>query len=92
VFKDQGIRIDEKPKVSSIQACADHLKELLQSDLIKKLLSLKCRAFWDFVVEVSLLFLLDFVFVVLCVFCMLVLLTLSCTPVVRVLLLFVGLA
>lgn len=33
MFKDLGIRIDEKPKVS-----------------------LKCRAFWDFVAEVSLLF------------------------------------
>jgi hypothetical protein len=45
-FKYFGIvGIDRKPNESSIQACADHLKELLPPDLLKKLLSLKGHAF-----------------------------------------------
>ncbi|AQK48689.1 hypothetical protein ZEAMMB73_Zm00001d048724 [Zea mays] len=53
VFKDLDIvGIDGKPDESSIQAYTDHLKDLLPPDLLKKLLSLKCCAFWDSVVEV----------------------------------------
>jgi hypothetical protein len=55
VFNDPNIvGIDGMPNESSIQACADHLKELLPPDLLKKLLSLKGCAFWDFVAEVYL--------------------------------------
>jgi hypothetical protein len=57
VFIDLGmVRIDGKPNKSSIQAYVDHLKELLLPDLLMKLLSLKDRAFWDFVAEVYLPF------------------------------------
>lgn len=56
-FKDLGIvGIDGKPNESSIQACADHLKELLPPDLLKKLLSFKGHAFWNFAAEVYLPF------------------------------------
>jgi hypothetical protein len=57
VFKDLGIvGIAGKPNESSIQTYVDHLKELLPLGLLKKLLSLKDHAFWDFVVEVYLPF------------------------------------
>jgi hypothetical protein len=57
VFKDMGIfGIDGKSNKSSIQACTGHLKELLPSDPLNKLLSLKGHAFWDFMTEVSLPF------------------------------------
>jgi hypothetical protein len=69
VFKHLGIvGIDGKPNEGSIQACADHLKELLPPDLLKQLLSLKGRAFWDCGGSFF-TFSLDFVFVVLGVFC-----------------------
>jgi hypothetical protein len=55
VFKDLDIvGIDGKPNESSIQACADILNDLLPPNLLKKLLSLKCRAFWDSTAEVYL--------------------------------------
>ena len=37
-----------------IQDVVDCLKELLPSNLLKSLMGLKGRAFWDFVVEISL--------------------------------------
>jgi hypothetical protein len=46
------LEIDKKPNESSIQACIDHLKDLLPPDLLKKLLSLKGHV----VAEVSLPF------------------------------------
>jgi hypothetical protein len=57
VFKDLDIfGIDGKHSESSIQAYEDHLNELLSPYLLKKLLSLKGRAFWEFVAEFICLF------------------------------------
>ncbi|CAN6212945.1 unnamed protein product [Urochloa humidicola] len=55
VLKDLGI-IGKNGKLNddAIQGCADRLKELLPPDLLGSLMSLKGRAFWDFVAEISL--------------------------------------
>ncbi|CAN6227322.1 unnamed protein product [Urochloa humidicola] len=55
VLKDLGIiGKDGKLNDDAIQDCADRLKELLPPDLLGRLKSLKGRAFWDFVAEISL--------------------------------------
>ncbi|CAN6380878.1 unnamed protein product [Urochloa humidicola] len=56
VLKDLGIiGNDGKLNDDAIQDCADRLKKLLPPDLLGPLMSLKGRAFWDFVAEISLL-------------------------------------
>ena len=58
VLKDLGIDgNDGKLNEDVVQIYAEHLKELLPSDLLKPLMELKGRAFWDMVIEVSLSFL-----------------------------------
>jgi hypothetical protein len=54
VLKNLGI-VDNDGKLNedAIQDYADCLKELLPSDLHKLLMSLKGRAFWDLVTEIS---------------------------------------
>ncbi|CAO2189727.1 unnamed protein product [Urochloa humidicola] len=55
VLKDLGIiGKDGKLNDDAIQNCADRLKDLLPPDLLGLLMSLKGRAFWDFVAEISL--------------------------------------
>ncbi|CAL5007591.1 unnamed protein product [Urochloa decumbens] len=55
VLKDLGIiGNDGKLNDDAIQDCADRLKELLPPDLLGPLMSLKGRAFWDFVAKISL--------------------------------------
>ncbi|KAJ1284147.1 hypothetical protein BS78_03G182400 [Paspalum vaginatum] len=56
-LKDLGIiGSDGKLNDDIIQVYSDRLKDLVPSDLLKPLLSLKGRAFWDFLAEVSLPF------------------------------------
>ena len=58
VLKDLGIDgNDGKLNEDVVQIYAEHLKELLPSDLLKPLMELKGCAFWDMVAEVSLSFL-----------------------------------
>lgn len=55
VLKDLGIvGNDRKLNESAIQDIVSRLKELFPPDLLKPLMSLKGRAFWDFVAEASL--------------------------------------
>ncbi|CAL5047255.1 unnamed protein product [Urochloa decumbens] len=55
VLKDLGIvGNDGKLKDDAIQEYADRLKECLPPELLKPLMGLKGRAFWDFVAKVSL--------------------------------------
>ncbi|CAN6180947.1 unnamed protein product [Urochloa humidicola] len=55
VLKDLGIiGHDGKLNDDAIQDCADRLKDLLPPNLLGPLMSLKGRAFWDFVAEISL--------------------------------------
>ena len=55
VLKDLGVvGKDGKLNESAMQDIVVCLKELLPPDLLKPLMSLKGRAFWDFVAEASL--------------------------------------
>ena len=55
VLKDLGVaRKDGKLNESAMQDIVVCLNELLQPDLLKPLMSLKGRAFWDFMAEASL--------------------------------------
>lgn len=86
MFKHLNIvGIDRKTNENSIQTCANHLKKLLPPDLLKRsfLLGLCGRDFFTFS--------LDFVFIVLGVFCcVLVLPALLCAPVTFVVVLLEG--
>jgi len=58
VLKDLGIvGNDGKLNEDVVQIYAEHLKNLVPPDLLKSLMELKGRAFWDIVAEVSLSFL-----------------------------------
>ena len=55
VLKDLGIvGNDGKLNESTIEDYADRLQQLLSLDLLKPLMGLKGRAFWDMMAEVSL--------------------------------------
>ena len=58
MLKDLGIvGNDGKLNEDAMQYYAERLKKVVLSDLLKPLLGLKGRAFWDMVAEVSLSFL-----------------------------------
>jgi hypothetical protein len=55
VLKDLGIiGGDEKFNEEAIQEYADHLRDLLPLELLKPLMSLRGRAFWDLLAGISL--------------------------------------
>ena len=58
MLKDlSNARNDGKLNEDAMQYYAERLKKVVPSDLLKPLLGLKGRAFWDMVAEVSLSFL-----------------------------------
>ena len=58
VLKDLGIaRNDEKLNKDVVQIYAERLKNFVLPNLLRSLMELKGRAFWDMVAEVSLSFL-----------------------------------